>query len=469
MSKIPPSVDKIHSQDVEFFVSLIENRSRKEKGVSYMEKKTMGSFMSALRKANGLTQQQVADRLNVSNKTVSKWECDDGYPEITVLPAIAELYGVTVDELLRGERIVREETAPNEKTEKQAEYLFKTAENKFVTMSIVSVVICVLSLIVFVPLWASVFGIVLIVLLAGAAVIAEFVAFMNFKPVLEASQGIVNDELLKNTRMKIRRFMVASFSLAGFILFVTIVPFLAGIWEVGVVLFFAVCAYIIVVMLLHSFIGKKLGFENAATPQYKALKKKAVKAAVGLIAVTVAVCAVIPFLIVYVENGGQEKYEFKAAEYEFSDARTDYFKLKEHIEKSTELYYWSNPYENTVVLYRIEIDTEQRDGKRVLTGTDTKEWQIKEFPTQEEMREFIKNNAIQEGLFQYIYNSASDGEKITFNDSRLKIATMKPDIDWKKAENYLPEYIVSASAMSMIIAICMIGFCLVKKRSFAEK
>ena len=38
-----------------------------------MEKKTMGSFLAALRKAKGMTQQEVADRLNVSNKTVSKW------------------------------------------------------------------------------------------------------------------------------------------------------------------------------------------------------------------------------------------------------------------------------------------------------------------------------------------------------------------------------------------------------------
>ena len=61
-----------------------------------MEKKTMGSFMAALRKANGLTQQQVADKLNVSNKTISKWECNEGYPEITMLPVIAELYSVSV-------------------------------------------------------------------------------------------------------------------------------------------------------------------------------------------------------------------------------------------------------------------------------------------------------------------------------------------------------------------------------------
>ena len=74
-----------------------------------MEKKTMGAFLAALRKANGYTQQEVADKLNVSNKTVSKWERDEGCPEIMMLPLIAELYSVTVDEILRGERINREE------------------------------------------------------------------------------------------------------------------------------------------------------------------------------------------------------------------------------------------------------------------------------------------------------------------------------------------------------------------------
>lgn len=72
-----------------------------------MEKKTMGFFMAALRKANGLTQQQVADKLNVSDKTVSKWECNEGYPEISMLPVIAELYSVSVDELLHGEKMAK--------------------------------------------------------------------------------------------------------------------------------------------------------------------------------------------------------------------------------------------------------------------------------------------------------------------------------------------------------------------------
>lgn len=69
-----------------------------------MEKKTMGSFIAALRKANGLTQQDIADRLNVSNKAVSRWERDECLPDIMLIPALAELLGVTCDELLRGEK-----------------------------------------------------------------------------------------------------------------------------------------------------------------------------------------------------------------------------------------------------------------------------------------------------------------------------------------------------------------------------
>lgn len=69
-----------------------------------MERKTIGAFIAALRKANGMTQKELAERLNVSDKTVSRWERDDGAPDLSVIPVIAEVFGVTCDELLRGER-----------------------------------------------------------------------------------------------------------------------------------------------------------------------------------------------------------------------------------------------------------------------------------------------------------------------------------------------------------------------------
>ncbi len=59
-----------------------------------MANNTIGQFISVLRKANGMTQQQLADRLNVSNKAVSRWERDETAPDITLIPAIAEIFGV---------------------------------------------------------------------------------------------------------------------------------------------------------------------------------------------------------------------------------------------------------------------------------------------------------------------------------------------------------------------------------------
>ena len=103
-----------------------------------MEKKTIGSFIAALRKANGMTQKDLAERLNVSDKTVSRWERDDGAPDLAAIPAIAEIFGVTCDELLRGERkspteraeaIEENETSP--KGEKQRQRLLKTTLSQY--------------------------------------------------------------------------------------------------------------------------------------------------------------------------------------------------------------------------------------------------------------------------------------------------------------------------------------------------
>lgn len=69
-----------------------------------MDAKTVGSAIAALRRKAGLTQTELAVRLNVSNKTVSKWEAGQGFPEVTQFPVLAELFGVTVDYLMCGQR-----------------------------------------------------------------------------------------------------------------------------------------------------------------------------------------------------------------------------------------------------------------------------------------------------------------------------------------------------------------------------
>ena len=81
-------------------------------------KQQIGEFLATMRKANGYTQQEVADKLGISNKTLSNWECDKVLPDVLLLPALADLYGVTVDEILAGERRAREERILSNKAEK---------------------------------------------------------------------------------------------------------------------------------------------------------------------------------------------------------------------------------------------------------------------------------------------------------------------------------------------------------------
>ncbi len=61
---------------------------------------TVGKKIAGLRKEKGMTQDDIAEMLNVSPQAVSKWENDISYPDIMLLPKIAELLGTTIDELL---------------------------------------------------------------------------------------------------------------------------------------------------------------------------------------------------------------------------------------------------------------------------------------------------------------------------------------------------------------------------------
>nr|WP_295678103.1 helix-turn-helix transcriptional regulator [uncultured Lachnoclostridium sp.] len=70
-----------------------------------MDTETIGRFIAARRKVRGLTQQQLADELGLTNKAISKWETGQGMPDVTTLPILAEILGITVDELLKGELI----------------------------------------------------------------------------------------------------------------------------------------------------------------------------------------------------------------------------------------------------------------------------------------------------------------------------------------------------------------------------
>lgn len=69
---------------------------------------TIGKRIAQLRKEKGMTQEELSQKMEVSAQAVSKWENDQTCPDITSLPKLAKLLGVTVDELLSG----KEETEP---------------------------------------------------------------------------------------------------------------------------------------------------------------------------------------------------------------------------------------------------------------------------------------------------------------------------------------------------------------------
>ena len=119
-----------------------------------MAKNSIGQFIAALRKANGLTQQEVADRLNVSNKAISRWERDECAPDLSAIPALAEVFGITCDELLRGERSNSDRNADVEtigklkaKSDKQFRLMLHSRKKKFANLSLISIGLVIAGLI----------------------------------------------------------------------------------------------------------------------------------------------------------------------------------------------------------------------------------------------------------------------------------------------------------------------------------
>lgn len=74
------------------------------KGGKFVDQKKVGIFLKALRKEKELTQEQLAEHLNVSGRTVSRWETGNNMPDLGILVEIADFYGVEIRELLEGER-----------------------------------------------------------------------------------------------------------------------------------------------------------------------------------------------------------------------------------------------------------------------------------------------------------------------------------------------------------------------------
>ena len=94
-----------------------------------MDQIRIGRFIAQCRKTGGLTQRQLADGLGISDKTVSKWECGNGLPEVSLMLPLCEALGITVNDLLSGERVAQADYQKKAE-ENMMELIRENAENK---------------------------------------------------------------------------------------------------------------------------------------------------------------------------------------------------------------------------------------------------------------------------------------------------------------------------------------------------
>lgn len=97
-----------------------------------MEQEKIGKFILQLRKEKGMTQKQLAEKLGVTDRAISKWENGRGMPELSLMKALCDELGISVNELLSGEKIEKEDY--QEKLEENIlntiEYTSKNVERK---------------------------------------------------------------------------------------------------------------------------------------------------------------------------------------------------------------------------------------------------------------------------------------------------------------------------------------------------
>lgn len=107
-----------------------------------MDLKVTGGFISQCRKELGLTQKELADKIGVSDKAVSRWETGKNYPDIELLETIADVLGVTVSELICGEKIPKDEIV--EKSEiNTIKSLKENKRNKKKFLSVIAVLLVI--------------------------------------------------------------------------------------------------------------------------------------------------------------------------------------------------------------------------------------------------------------------------------------------------------------------------------------
>lgn len=405
-----------------------------------MEKKTMGAFLAALRKANGYTQQEVADKLGVSNKTVSKWERDEGCPEIMILPAIAELYDVSVDEILRGERITKEEATKTARTEERTKYVFEKTVLKFKNLSLAALSIGALAAVLSYTVELFVYytliwlGMLFVLLLAAASLVTQIIAFNSFNANLRIGGGCADSEDLIPAKKKAADYifwvvLMACIALTGAATLV--IADITTVITLPMGILFGICA---------GFFARKAAVKNLSdgkgeieeySEEFIKYRRRHVRVTAFLMAASLIISIAIPFVLSAINCIKIEKQHFLedvgfGLYYETTEeAINDYYKLKNFIINGEPLYRVMIEDGLTVDIEAITSkyletpDGYRYDGDYVLIepGEDFETYRTVTFETQEEYDEFRYKHVWEaRGLFDLMEKD------ITFDDATFTVS-----------------------------------------------
>lgn len=149
-----------------------------------MDQEKIGSFLAENRKAKGFTQIEFAEKLGVSNKSVSRWETGKNMPDVSLFLPICDALDISVNEFLIGERIITQE---NKRADEILVETIKASNKKLKSAQIVIYILAVLVNALFmigVPLTATpsdAMAVPLAALLGGA--VSALLSCLNIKPI----------------------------------------------------------------------------------------------------------------------------------------------------------------------------------------------------------------------------------------------------------------------------------------------
>ena len=225
-----------------------------------MTKITMGTFIASLRKENGFTQKDIANKLNVSDKTVSRWERDEGYPDLSLIPVIAEIFNVSCDEILNG-RFIKNTELNNQKDDehlnkKQLNHILNHAMHKFENSNIITIAIIITGFIIAMianfGFYEARIGFFIGILFLMISIVQNKISYNNF------IYSIIHEDFdaqilkpYKYKRFKITR-IISLFIITSFIALLPLILLVNGINQgVGMLYFIFLGLMIIFVVVLY--------------------------------------------------------------------------------------------------------------------------------------------------------------------------------------------------------------------------